>query len=172
MRARAVAAFALSGVLALALAGCNFLTPPSTTEPYDPSDGINFNVGDLELRGVLVITEDGEVGSLLATAVNSTSSDIDFTLQWQTDGTWYEVELVADANGRTDFGFGDGERVNLDNLGVQPGGLLDATVHTDETQKGAQIPVLDTSFVEYEDSLPTPTPTPTEIPKPTETPAP
>lgn len=172
MRARAVAAFALSGVLALALAGCNFLTPPSTTEPYDPSDGINFNVGDLELRGVLVITEDGEVGSLLATAVNQTSSDIDFTLQWQTDGTWYEVELVADANGRTDFGFGDGERVNLDNLGVQPGGLLDAAVHTEETQKGAQIPVLDTSFVEYEDSLPTPTPTPTEIPKPTETPAP
>lgn len=172
MRARAVAAFALSGVLALALAGCNFLTPPSTTEPYDPSDGINFNVGDLELRGVLVITDDGEVGSLLATAVNQTSSDIDFTLQWQTDGTWYEVELVADANGRTDFGFGDGERVNLDNLGVQPGGLLDAAVHTEETQKGAQIPVLDTSFVEYEDSLPTPTPTPTEIPKPTETPAP
>jgi len=171
-----VAAFALSGVLALALAGCNFVTPPSTTEPYDPGDGINFSVGDLELRGVLVITEDGEVGSLLGTAVNNTSSDIDFTLQWQTDGSWYEVELVADANGRTDFGFGDGERVNLDNLGVMPGDLLDATVHTADTQKGAQIPVLDTSFVEYEDSLPTPTPTPTpartETAEPTETPAP
>lgn len=174
MRARAVAAIALSALLALGLTGCNFLTPPATTETYDPGDGINFNVGDLQLRGVLVITEDGEVGSLLGTAVNSTSSDIDFTLQWQTDGTWHEVELVADANGRTDFGFGDGQRVNLDNLGVMPGGLLDATVHVADTQKGERIPVLDTSFVEYEDSLPTPTPTPTptDIPEPTETPAP
>ena len=172
MRARAVAAIALSGVLALGLAGCNFVTPAATTESYDPADGINLTVGDLELRNVLVITEDGDVGSLLGTAVNNTSSDIDFTLQWKTDGDWYEVELVAESNARTDFGFGDGEQVNLDNLGVEPGGLLDATVHVEETQKGAQIPVLDTSFVEYEDSLPTPTPTPTETPEPTETPAP
>lgn len=172
VRARAVAAIALSGVLALGLSGCNFVTPPGTNEPYDPSDGINFTVGDLMLRNMLVITDDGETGSLLGTAVNPTSSDIDFTLQWQTDGTWHEVELVADANGRTDFGFGNGQRVNLDNLGVQPGGLLDATVHVADTQKGEGIPVLDTSFVEYEDSLPTPTPTPTDIPVPAETPTP
>ena len=172
MRARAAASVALTAVVAALLAGCGFWVPVATQDPYNPSDGVNGEIGELELRNVLVITEDGDVGSLLGTAVNNTSSDIDFTLQWKTDGDWYEVELVAESNSRTDFGFGDGEQVNLDNLGVEPGGLLDATVHVEETQKGAQIPVLDTSFVEYEDSLPTPTPTPTETPEPTETPAP
>ncbi len=168
MRARALVAIALSAVLAVSLAACSFYMPPETSNPYDPGDGINFTVGDLKLRNVLVVSDDGETGSLVGTAVNSTSADVDFTLQWNTDGVWYEVELVAEANARTDFGFGDAQRVNLDNLGVMPGGLLEATVHVDDTQKGEDIPVVDTSFVEYEDSLPTPTPTPEE----TETPAP
>ena len=176
MRARALVAIALSAVLAVSLSACSFFMQPETSNPYDPGDGVNFTVGDLELRNILVVSDDGETGSLVGTAVNNTSSAIDFTLQWNTDGVWYEVDLVAAANARTDFGFGDAQRVNLDNLGVMPGGLLDATVHADDTQKGEQLPVVDTSFVEYEDSLPTPTPTPTPTPsitpEPTETPAP
>lgn len=176
MRARALVAIALSAVLAVSLAACSFYMPPETSNPYDPGDGINFNVGDLQLRNILVVSDDGEVGSLVGTAVNSTSSDIDFTLQWNTDGVWYQVDLVAEAHARTNFGFADAQRVNLDNLGVMPGGLLDATVHVADTQKGEQIPVVDTSFIEYEDSLPTPTPTPTPTPsatpEATETPAP
>jgi len=176
VRARALVAIALSAVLAVSLSACSFFMQPETSNPYDPGDGVNFTVGDLELRNILVVSDDGETGSLVGTAVNNTSSAIDFTLQWNTDGVWYEVDLVAAANARTDFGFGDAQRVNLDNLGVMPGGLLDATVHADDTQKGEQLPVVDTSFVEYEDSLPTPTPTPTPTPsitpEPTETPAP
>ena len=59
MRARAVAAIALSGALALTLSGCNLVLSAETARPYDQSDGVNFNVGGLQLRNVLVVTEDG-----------------------------------------------------------------------------------------------------------------
>lgn len=177
MRARALAAITLSGVIALVLAGCSFWMPPQTNIPYDPSDGTSVTVGDLQLRNVLVITEDGELGNLVGTAVNTTGADIDFSVQWDVDGTYYSVELTARANGSTRFGT-DGEQVALEPLGVAAGGLLDAVVHIQGDQKGAAIPVLDATFPEYGDAIPTPTPTPTPTetaapePEATETPAP
>ncbi|TXK19342.1 hypothetical protein [Homoserinibacter sp. GY 40078] len=171
MRARFVAAIALSGALALGLSGCNFITYAATTKEYDPSDGVNFTVGDLELRSMLVITDDGETGSLVGVAVNDTGSAIPFTLEWETASGWTGVDLSAAADGSTSFGFGDGQRVNLDDIGTEPGELLEVVVHIDGDQKGAKLPVLDTTFSEYEDSLPTPTPTPVITPNPTETPA-
>lgn len=161
MRARAVAAIALSAAVALGLSGCTMWMHVETARPYHPSDGINFTVGDLELRNVLVVTEDGELGNLLGTAVNLTGSDIDFTVQWKADGAYQEIELTADANGRTSFGVD--EQVTLEPLGEGPGGLLAAVVHVSDGQKGVRIPVLDGTLVEYEDAVPTPTPTPTPV---------
>jgi hypothetical protein len=155
-----VAAIALSGALALALSACTIWTEPETSRPIDPSDGVNLTLGDLELRNVLVVTEDGELGGLVGTAVNTTGADIDFTLQWSVDGDYHEVELTAHRNGSTRFG-GDGEQVVLEPLGERPGGLLEAVVHLSDDQSGLDIPVLDATLPEYESSLPTPTPTAT-----------
>jgi hypothetical protein len=156
-----VAAIALSGALALSLSGCTMWMHVETARPYHPSDGVNVTVGDLQLRNVLVLTEDGELGNLIGTAVNLTGSDIDFTVQWKADGQYQEVELTADANGRTSFGIDD--QVTLEPLGESAGGLLEAVVHLTDDQKGVRIPVLDATLVEYEDALPTPTPTPTPV---------
>lgn len=161
MRARAVAAIALSGAVAIGLSGCTMWMHVETARPYDPSDGVNFTVGDLELRNVLVVTGDGELGNLVGTAVNLTGSDIDFTVQWKADGEYQEVELTADANGRTSFGLD--EQVTLQPLGEDAGGLLDAVVHNTDGQKGVRIPVLDATLAEYEDAIPTPTPTPEPV---------
>jgi hypothetical protein len=138
-----------------------------TARPYHPSDGVNVTVGDLQLRNVLVLTEDGELGNLIGTAVNLTGSDIDFTVQWKADGQYQEVELTADANGRTSFGIDD--QVTLEPLGESAGGLLEAVVHLTDDQKGVRIPVLDATLVEYEDALPTPTPVATEATEPEST---
>jgi hypothetical protein len=154
-----VAAIALSGALALGLSGCNMWMDVETQRPYDPSDGVSLSIGDLELRNVLVVSEDGELGNLVGTAVNTTGDDIDFTVQWKVDGDYHEVELTAEANGSTTFGVDD--QVTLEPLGEAPGGLLDAVVHISTDQKELQIPVLDTTLPEYGDAVPTPTPTPT-----------
>ncbi len=167
MRARAVAAIALSGALALALSGCNMWMDVETQRPYDPSDGVSLTVGDLQLRNVLVVTEDGELGNLVGTAVNATGDDIDFTVQWKVDGTYHEVELTAEAGGSTTFGVD--EQVALEPLGVDAGDLLDAVVHIATDQKALVIPVLDATLPEYGDLVPVPVPTPTPTPTPTET---
>lgn len=180
MRARAVAAIALSGALALGLTGCSMWMDVETSRPYTASDGVNLTLGDLRLRNVMVVSDDGELGNLVGTAVNDTDSDIDFTVQWSVDGTFHEVELTAHANGTTPFG-GEGDQVSLEPLGENPGGLLEAVVHISTDQKKLLIPVLDATLAEYGPVVPTPTPipTPTETatpeptgsPSPTETPA-
>lgn len=176
MRARAVAAIALSGALVFGLGGCALWTEPETNRPIDPSDGANINVGSLELRNVIVLSEDGDLGNLIGTAVNTTGSAIDFTVQWAVDGTYYEVDLTAAANGSTRFGT-DGDQVTVQPLGEKPGGLLSAVVHTSDGQQPLGIPVLDATLPEYGSLMPTPTPTPTPTqsrtpsPSATETPA-
>lgn len=159
MSARAVAAIALSGALAVGLSGCVLWEAPETQRPYDPSDGVSVELGDLELHNVLVLTEDGELGNLVGTAVNTSDSDIDFTVQWSVDGSFHQVALTAHANGATRFG-GEGAQLTLEPIAAQPGSLLDAVVHTQTGQKGAVLPVLDGGLAPYDTLLPTPTPTP------------
>ncbi|QEO09365.1 hypothetical protein [Protaetiibacter larvae] len=152
MRARAVAAIALSGALAIGLSGCNFVMEPETNQPYDPSDGVSLDLGDLALRNVLIVTEDGETGELLGTAVNTTDAAIPFTIQWRSGGEYHEVKLRAAAGGSTDFGWGDGDTVEFENLDTPAGGLLDAVVHIADDQAALQIPVLDASFPGYDEN--------------------
>jgi len=167
VRARAVAAIALSGALVVGLSGCSFWQQPETGRQYDPSDGVSLALGDLELRNVLVISEDGELGNLVGTAVNTTGSDIDFTVQWKAGGEFIEIELTAESNGRTDFGF-EGGQVTLEPLGAKPGALLEAVVHISSDQKELRIPVLDGTLEEYKPVLPKPTPKPTPSATPEE----
>ena len=49
MRARVAASAGLTALVALALTGCNFFTPQSTLVPYDPSDGVSAQVGEVAL---------------------------------------------------------------------------------------------------------------------------
>lgn len=150
MRARAAAAIALSGALVIGLSGCSFVMEPETGRPYDPSDGVSLDLGDLALRNVLILTEDGDSGELLGTAVNTTASAIPFTVQWRSGGSYHEVKLRAAPNSSTDFGWGDGDSVTLDKIDTPAGGLLDAIVHISDDQSGLQIPVLDASFPGYD----------------------
>lgn len=167
MRARAVAAIALSGALALGLSGCSMFMHVETARPYDPSDGIGASIDGLELRNLLVISEDGEIGNLIGGAVNTGDADIDFTVQWKADGTRHSVELTAKANTTTMFGLDD--QVLLDPLGEKPGGLLSTVVHVPGGQQELRIPILDTTLSEYQGLAPTPVPTPTPTPSATVT---
>ena len=47
MKVRIVVAAALAVGISLGTAGCNLIQPQATTNPYDASDGVGINVGDL-----------------------------------------------------------------------------------------------------------------------------
>ena len=106
MRARAAASVALTAVVAALLAGCGFWVPVATQDPYNPSDGVNGEIGELELRNVLVITEDGILGNLLMSAVNNGEADLDVNLQWEADGTKHDLEIAVPGDSVVQFGFG------------------------------------------------------------------
>lgn len=175
MRARAAASVALVSIVAALLAGCGYTTPIGTVPEYNPSDGINADLGELALRNVIVISDDGVDGNLLMVAINNGDTDIELKLQYETDGTEHNVEVLVEANSTVEFGSGDDGQLLLEDIGVEPGGLLDLYVqYGSEPGELLQVPVIDTTLAEYEGLLPTPkpTPTPTATPEPTETPAP
>lgn len=159
MRARAVAAIALSGALAFGLSGCNMYMHVETARYYDPSDGVGASIEGLELRNLLVVSEDGELGNLVGGAVNTSDTDFIFMVQWTAAGSKHQVVLTANANSTTLFGID--EQVLIDPVGEIPGGLLVATVHVATGQQELRIPVLDSTLAEYAALTPTPVPTPT-----------
>jgi hypothetical protein len=174
VRARAAASLALVAVTAVMLAGCSLWMEPETQVPYDPSDGINVNVGELQLRNVLVVTEDGVDGNLVMTIVNQGDDDLEVALQYETDGTKHDLTIDVPGDASTEFGTGDAGQLLLEDIGTLPGGLLDLYVQYGEVPgKLLQVPVVSGLFPPYEDLLPTPTPTPkptnTATPSPSET---
>lgn len=177
MRARVVASAGLAALLAIALAGCNFITPNATLKPYDPSDGVSTTVGDVDVLNVMVLSEDGISGSLIFSALNSSGDDIDLTAQYSSDGDKTDLTFPLTARGLSDFGFGDGEQVFLTAIDSKPGTLIPIYFqYGDEQGRELLVPVLDGSLEQYSPFLPqtpTPTPTPTEtiVPDPSATPA-
>lgn len=180
MRARVVASAALAALAAVVLAGCNFITPMATQYPYDASDGLSVEIGDVHVLNALVLTEDGVNASLMFTALNSSGEAVDLTVQYDSDGERTDLSLPL-AQGSNDFGFGEGPQVYLENIGSGLGGLLPVYFqYGEEPGKQLMLQVLDGGMEPYGDYLPqTPTPTPTPdptgtgepAPDPTETPA-
>ena len=173
MKTRALATSALAAALLLGTAGCGIFVDAATLKPYSASDGLNVNVGDLQLRNVLVITDESGDASLVFTVVNNTTNVQYLTVQFRTDTP---VDLTVVANeGITKVGLAD------DNPAIATGTALDAGQYVDiYFQYGGQdgvtasIPVLDGTYPIYAPYAPslfvpepivTPTPTPSPTPE-------
>lgn len=162
MQAR-IGATALLALVTVALAGCAG-NPPQTQQQYEPSDGISVSVGDLRVVNMIVLTDDGENGNLIGTAVNSSDEDIDVIFQWEGDGGRTDVSVEVPADSTLDLGYGEEGQLLLEGIDAEAGDLIQIYVqYGDEQGQEAQVPVLDGSLPEYSDYLPTPSPTtPTE----------
>jgi hypothetical protein len=167
VRARVAASAGLTALVAIALAGCNFITPQQTLVPYDPSDGISGTVGEIDVLNALILSEDGISGNLVFTALNTSDDDVDLTVQYESDGEKISIDLPLDAAASNEFGFGDKGQLFLQDIDTQPGGLLAVYFqYGDEQGRQLLVPVLDGTLEQYSPLLPTPTPTPTETPNP------
>jgi hypothetical protein len=169
VRARVAASAGLTALVAIALAGCNFITPQQTLVPYESSDGVSTRVGDVDVLNAVVVSDDGISGNLVFSAVNTSADDVELAVQFESGGdkTTLDVDLDAGATGQ--FGFGDGGQLFLADIDTRPGGLIPIYFqYGDQQGRQVLVPVLDGTLEEYASLVPTPTPTPT----PTETPNP
>ena len=152
----------------MGLAGCTFVTPQTTTKHYDASDGVTGTVGDVKVLNALAITggDDVEGANLVFSAVNSSDDDVDLTVQFEASGSKDDVTAEL-APGLTKIGSGDEGQFLLEGADAVPGALLKVYFqYGDEPGKELLVPVLDSSWAEYADLVPTAPPTPTTKPAP------
>jgi hypothetical protein len=170
VRARVAASAGLTALVAVALAGCNFITPQATLVPYDSSDGVSASIGDVDVLNALVLSDDGMDGNLVFSALNSSSDDVELSVQFESEGDKVTLDVDIEAQSTGQFGFGDHGQLFLPGIDTRPGGLLPVYFqYGDEQGRQLLVPVLDGALEQYAPLLPTPTPTPTETPIPIET---
>jgi hypothetical protein len=154
-------------------AGCNFISPQTTTESYAASDGFETNLGSIEVRNAIVFTQNGDQGSLSVTLINTSSTDEDVMFQYPSLGSTATATIPVPANSTVSRGTTGGDKqVILHGLGKQPGSLITVFIqYGTQTGKKFNIPVLDGSLKQYATLLPSDTPTsvPVQIPTPSPT---
>ncbi|KPN18279.1 MULTISPECIES: hypothetical protein [Arthrobacter] len=170
-RARNAAA---AGVIALSLlgaTGCSAVNDQATTMEYSPSDGIVQDLGDLQLRNILVVSEgDGEPGRLMGTVINDSADPINFELSVGGSNLSWNIP----GGGKVVYDDAPQAEVLVEAVNVLPGTGIRAEAKDGSETATLNLPVVDGQVSYYEDYLPTPEPTPSEEPaaEATETPAP
>ena len=160
MKARLAASAALALGLALGASGCSMLTYQATTEKYDASDGVSVDIGELDLRNVLVVSDDGEDGNLIMTVVNNSDDDVELGVQFgEGGGDTQTIEI--EAGNTVAFGVDAAESEDvlepllLEGIDTQPGGLLSMYFQYGDAEGiEKQVPVLDARLPEYADLAP------------------
>ncbi|THJ65022.1 hypothetical protein E8P82_12865 [Arthrobacter echini] len=135
----------------LAVSGCNFTAPQSTTAVYAPSDGIVEDVGPVLLRNILIIgTDDESDGRLVGTAFNPSDDDVDLSIRAGGATTTVTIE------GGSELRFEDETFDDATLAGVEevPGSLVDVEFQVDGDQATYAVPVLDGALEEYRDYVP------------------
>lgn len=158
MKARLAASAALALGVALGASGCSMVTYQATTEHYDASDGVSANVGDLDLRNILVVSEDGVDGTLVLTIVNN--GDEKASLDVQVDGG-DTVTIPVKAGETVAFGADavegedEVEPIILEGIDTQPGANLPIYFQYGSAEGIEKlVPVLDGRLPEYESLVP------------------
>lgn len=155
MKSRLVASAALSALVLLGATGCTFITPQSTEIEYSASDGVNIadSDGPLKIRNAMVIaTDDGATGNLVAAIVNSTDNAEMLTVEIE----GLEPLTVRVGAGDTLSLGASAEPLRIDDLDTIPGATVEIYFQSgDATGTSAEVPVLDGTLSYYADLVPT-----------------
>lgn len=160
VKARVAASIALALAVAFGTAGCGFIAPQATTKHYDASDGVSGNVGQIDVRNAIIITDakDGTVGSLVVTIVNNDSKTVDLSIQGGDQSS--ATTTVSIKPGQVKQFGSDPEsnsksNVFFANFSAKPGSLFPVYFqYGDETGVRLVVPVLDGALPEYRDLVP------------------
>ncbi len=150
MKARIAASVLLAAGLLVGTAGCNLVAPQATTKHYDASDGVSANLGTVDVRNAIVVSEDGELGNLVVTLVNTGAESAKVTMQYESDGSKATETVRLDANSTTQLGQPDGDLITLVAMNAQPGALVPLYFQSGDAEgKELLVPVLTTQLEEY-----------------------
>ncbi|MET3812452.1 hypothetical protein [Arthrobacter sp. UYEF3] len=157
-RGKLAMATAALGIGLLSVTGCGYINPQQTSVQYSASDGTRTDLGPLQLRNMMVISDGkNEAGRVIGAVYNTSSKDVLLTLKGAS-GSQTQVQVKKNSyvllNDSTDPAL-------LSTTGAKPGSVLDVTIREDVTNLEAKfkMPVLDGTLTEYKQYLPTAEPT-------------
>ncbi|MBF4992510.1 hypothetical protein ITX31_00075 [Arthrobacter gandavensis] len=163
---------AAAGVIALSLlgaTGCSAVNDQATTMQYSPSDGIVQDLGDLQLRNILVVSDgDGEPGRLMGTVVNDSSDPINLELSIGGSNLTWNIP----GGGKVVYDDAPQSEVLVETVSVVPGTGIRAEASYGSESAELNVPVVDGQVPYYRDYLPTAEPSPEPSGEASETPAP
>ena len=175
MKIRAILVLVVALAVATGTAGCNLIQPQATTKNYEPSDGVGVNLGALDLRNMILLTDNsGETANLVVGAVNTSGSDITLRISYTSGGSLATVTVSIPTSEQViGYGAAGQPQIVLDNIDVPAGATLSLTLQAGESDtRIAIVPVLNTDLPEYQGLTPSPVPTVTLTPTPSPTAAP
>ena len=147
----------------LLTAGCGYITPQQTSHQYSASDGIRTDLGPLQLRNILIVSNgEDEPGRLIGAVYNSSSKDVTLTVNGA-KGSQTQVPVKANSytllNDKADAAI-------LSTTGGKPGSMVDVKITENGTNVSntVKVPVLDATLKEYKDYVPTPSASATATP--------
>lgn len=143
------ARLAAVAAVALATAGCSAVNPITTQEPYDASDGISVEIGEIKGLNIMVVTEaEGSPAVLLGSLNNPTDEDV--TVAISLDGeSGTDVDVPA---GSTVKLGGESEEAHVTGTSTAAPGLFAEVLFVTEAygQLSAEAPVMDGTLPEYQ----------------------
>ena len=149
MKVRVIVAAAIAAGVALGTSGCNLIQPQATTKTYAASDGINVNVGDVALRNVVIISNNGQTGNLVMGAVN-TGTPVALHVEYKSAGKVADGHVVVPFSTQpTLFGTAGNSKVILTGIGTEPGSLLEVAFTVGSKTTTSLVPVLNSDLPEY-----------------------
>jgi hypothetical protein len=160
VRTRILVSVAVAAGIALGATGCEFMTTPETQQIRNITDGVNVNVGKLQVRNALLVSSNsGKNARFIATVVNQTGTAENLTIQAK-DSTAHEATVRVPANTTLDLAkSAAADRIVFNDVKVTPGGLTKVFFTYPATSgTSAKVPVLTGAMAEYKTLVPTPTP--------------
>ena len=157
-RGKLAMATAALGIGLLSVTGCGYINAQQTTEQYSASDGTRTDLGPLQLRNMMIIS-DGEdkPGRVIGAVYNTSANDVKLTINGA-GGSQTQVPVKKNSyvllNDSADPAI-------LSTSGGKPGSLVEVTIREDGTNLDAKfkMPVLDATITDYKKYLPTAEPT-------------
>src|SRR6476619_200952 len=144
-------ATAALGIGLLSVTGCGYINPQQTSVQYSASDGTRTDLGPLQLRNMMIISDgEGKPGRVIGAVYNTSSNDVKLTIN---GASGYQNQVPVKKNSYV--------LIHVSTSGGKPGSLVEVTIREDGTNADAKfkMPVLDASITDYKKYLPTAEPT-------------
>ncbi|HRO94980.1 MULTISPECIES: hypothetical protein [Micrococcaceae] len=147
---RGLTGLGLAATLTVRATGCSVVNEQATLDVYAPSDGIIANVGDAELRNLLLVSKaPSSEARFLGSAFNDSDEPLGVVIT--IEGT--STPLNEPAGERLELGEPQNEHI-IPDTGTFPCGLAEATIQAGDASQDDQIPVLDGTLEHYRPYVP------------------